>query len=119
MAIRPLAASLHICILSGIFLAGPALAGSPPRAKTPTGLAPKVSVALISESAAIEPGGTLWVGLRQRIAPGWHTYWLNPGDSGESPTIEWALPPGWSAGPIVWPQPERVPVGPLMSYGYT
>jgi thiol:disulfide interchange protein DsbD len=107
MAIRLLAASLHICILSGIVLAGPALA------------APKVSVALISESAAIEPGGMLWVGLRQRIAPGWHTYWLNPGDSGESPTIEWALPPGWSAGPIVWPQPERLPVGPLMSYGYT
>jgi thiol:disulfide interchange protein DsbD len=108
MAIRLLAASLHICILSGIFLAGPALA-----------VAPKVSVALISESAAIEPGGTLWVGLRQRIAPGWHTYWLNPGDSGESPTIEWALPPGWRAGPIIWPQPERLPVGPLMSYGYT
>jgi len=119
MAIRLLAVSLHLCILSGIFLAGPALAVSPPRAKAPTGSTPKVSVALISESAAVEPGGMLWVGLRQRIAPGWHTYWLNPGDSGEPPTIEWALPPGWSAGPIVWPQPERLPVGPLMSYGYT
>jgi thiol:disulfide interchange protein len=119
MAIRLLAAALSLCILSGGILAGPALAAAPPRAKAPEGSVAKVSVALISESAAIEPGGTLWVGLRQRIAPGWHTYWLNPGDSGESPTIDWALPAGWSAGPIVWPQPERVPVGPLVSYGYT
>ncbi len=59
------------------------------------------------------------MGLRQRIAPGWHTYWTNPGDSGEPPTLDWALPAGWEAGPLVFPQPERMPVGPLMSYGYT
>ncbi|HXA96568.1 MAG TPA: thioredoxin family protein [Candidatus Dormibacteraeota bacterium] len=103
MAIRPLAAALLIVGLLG----GPALAG------------PKVSVALINEAASIEPGAPLWVGLRQRIAPGWHTYWLNPGDSGEPPTIEWRLSPGWEAGPLVWPRPERIPVGPVMSYGYS
>src|SRR5580704_7638008 len=103
MAIRPLAAALLIVGLLG----GPALAG------------PKVSVALISEAASIEPGAPLWVGLRQRIAPGWHTYWLNPGDSGEPPTIEWTLSSGWEAGPLVWPRPERIPVGPVMSYGYS
>ncbi len=48
------------------------------------GAAPKVAVALISEVAGIEPGATLWVGLRQRIAPGWHTYWLNPGRFGRA-----------------------------------
>ena len=99
---------LAAALLGGVILAEPALAA-----------APKVTVALIGEHAAIEPGAPLWVGLRQQIAPGWHTYWRNPGDSGEPPTIAWNLPAGWTAGPIGWPQPERVPVGPLMSYGYT
>jgi thiol:disulfide interchange protein/DsbC/DsbD-like thiol-disulfide interchange protein len=109
MAIRLLAAALLVGLLGG-----PAIA-APPRAAGP----PRVSVALISEGASLEPGSPLWVGLRQRIAPGWHTYWLNPGDSGEAPTIEWALPIGFAAEPIVWPQPERLPVGPAMTYGYT
>src|SRR5258708_31436324 len=109
MAMRRLAAALLVGLL-----AGPALA-APPRAAGP----PRVSVALISEGASIEPGSPLWVGLRQRIAPGWHTYWLNPGDSGEAPSIEWSLPTGFGAEPIVWPRPERLPVGPVVSYGYT
>ena len=114
MAIRLLAAALLVGILSG-----PALA-APPRAAGPTPAGPpKVSVKLISEGASIEPGSPLWVGLQQRIAPGWHTYWLNPGDSGEAPSIDWSLPTGFGAEPIVWPQPERLPVGPVMSYGYT
>ena len=43
---------------------------------------------------------------------------MNPGDSGASTTITWHLPPGWSAGPIQWPYPKRLPVGPLMNFGY-
>ena len=113
MANRLLLAALAIGILAGPAVAAPArvdAAAPAPR---------KVSVALIGEGASIEPGAPFWVGLRQRIAPGWHTYWLNPGDSGEAPTIDWALPPGFTAGPIVWPRPERLRVGPAMSYGYT
>jgi thiol:disulfide interchange protein DsbD len=75
---------------------------------------PRVRMELISEHGGVEPGASFWVGLRQRIAPGWHTYWLNPGDSGEPMTIEWALPAGFEAGGIVWPHPERIPVGPAM-----
>ncbi|HET6365877.1 MAG TPA: thioredoxin family protein, partial [Pseudomonadales bacterium] len=67
----------------------------------------------------IEPGGAVWVGIRQHIAPGWHTYWINPGDSGEPMTVAWTLPRGVAAGPLVWPHPERIPVGPAMSFGYT
>lgn len=50
-------------------LAAPIEARAAPRAD------PKVRVELVSESAAIQPGGSIWVGLRQRIKPGWHTYW--------------------------------------------
>jgi hypothetical protein len=119
MATRWLVTALLLANLGGVVPAEAAQVAPPPRAQAPAGAAPKVAVALISEAAGIEPGAALWVGLRQRIAPGWHTYWLNPGDSGEPPTIDWALPAGWRAGPIVWPLPERVPVGPLMSCGYS
>ena len=80
---------------------------------------PKVRVELVSESRSVQPGGAIWVGLRQRIKPGWHTYWINPGDSGEPPTIDWILPAGFEAGSIEWPHPERIPVGPAMSFGYS
>ena len=80
---------------------------------------PRVRVELLSEVAAIAPGQTFWVALHQQIAPGWHTYWMNPGDSGEPPRIEWALPSGFTAGEIAWPFPARIPVGPAMTYGYS
>ncbi len=111
MANRLLLAALAIGILLGPAVALPARVGAAP--------AHKVAVALIAEDSAIEPGAPFWVGIRQRIARGWHTYWLNPGDSGEPPTIDWTLPPGFTAEPIVWPRPERLRVGPAMSYGYT
>ncbi len=57
--------------------------------------------------------------LRQKIKPGWHTYWRNPGDSGEPTRLAWVLPEGWSAGEIIWPVPERQPIGPLVDYGYS
>src|SRR5688572_17486517 len=80
---------------------------------------PRVIVELVSEGDAIAPGRTAWFGLRQTIAPGWHTYWINPGDSGEPPQIDWALPAGFSAGDIAFPHPGRIRVGPAMSYGYS
>jgi thiol:disulfide interchange protein DsbD len=76
-------------------------------------------VELLSEVGAVAPGAAFWVGLRQRIAPGWHTYWINPGDSGEPATVDWSLPAGFEAGPINWPSPERIPLNALMGYGYT
>ena len=80
---------------------------------------PRVTVELVSERDAVAPGKTFWIGLRQSIAPGWHTYWSNPGDSGEPPQIDWTLPAGFSASDISWPNPERIRLGPAMSYGYS
>jgi thiol:disulfide interchange protein DsbD len=80
---------------------------------------PRVTVELVSEGDAIAPGKPFWIGLRQTIAPGWHTYWSNPGDSGESPQIDWTLPAGFAAAEISWPNPERIRLGPAMSYGYS
>jgi thiol:disulfide interchange protein len=80
--------------------------------------APKVHARLIAERLDVAPGGTIAVALEEDIRPGWHTYWRNPGDAGAPTEIKWTLPPGWSAGPIQWPYPKELPVGPLMDYGY-
>jgi thiol:disulfide interchange protein DsbD len=52
------------------------------------------------------------------LEDGWHTYWINPGDSGEAPRIEWHLPAGFEAGAIQWPYPERLATPPFADYGY-
>jgi thiol:disulfide interchange protein DsbD len=79
---------------------------------------PHVEAELIAERTAIVPGEPLVVALRLAIIPGWHTYWRNPGDSGEPTRLEWRLPAGFRAGEIEWPLPERLPAGPLMNFGY-
>jgi DsbC/DsbD-like thiol-disulfide interchange protein len=77
-----------------------------------------VKADLLAEPTAIAPGQTFWVGVRLRMKEHWHTYWRNPGDSGEATAITWQLPDGFKAGPIQWPMPHRIPVGPLANYGY-
>jgi thiol:disulfide interchange protein DsbD len=64
------------------------------------------------------PGSDTYVALVQTLEPGWHSYWRNPGSAGEATKLQWTLPQGWSAGPIVWAAPKRIPVGPLVSFGY-
>jgi thiol:disulfide interchange protein DsbD len=58
------------------------------------------------------------LGLHFRLEKGWHIYWINPGDSGETPRLEWHLPAGLRAGAIQWPVPSRLPIPPLVDYGY-
>src|SRR5215510_6017342 len=118
MTVCPLAAALLLGLLVNGLLPASASAAAPLRVDASKRGTPRVTVSLISDAVTIEPGSIFWVGLRQRIASGWHTYWINPGDSGEPPSIEWKLPEGFVAGPIVWPRPERLPVGPFMSFGY-
>jgi len=79
---------------------------------------PHGSVELVSEQQSIRPGRTFLVGLHFRLEPGWHIYWINPGDSGEPPRLDWHLPVALKAGVIEWPAPSRLPIPPLMDYGY-
>ncbi|MDE2110540.1 MAG: thioredoxin family protein [Alphaproteobacteria bacterium] len=77
-----------------------------------------VALSIAIESPA-KPGTTIWAAIRQVIAPGWHTYWRNPGDSGLATSISWVLPKGVIAGEPRWPTPERFTTGPIVNYGYT
>ncbi|KFI08385.1 protein-disulfide reductase DsbD [Massilia sp. BSC265] len=73
---------------------------------------------LVHAPSGIQPGAEVWLGLRIEHQPHWHTYWLNPGDSGLPTTTAWTLPAGFTAGDIAWPTPKQLPLGPLMNYGY-
>jgi thiol:disulfide interchange protein len=101
-------------LLSSLVLAAhlPAQAAPPNTPEEP------VKARLVPEASTVAPGTTLWVDLHLDIAPGWHTYWRNPGDSGLPTEIAWTLPAGFSAGDIVWPVPERFVVNGLGNYGY-
>ncbi|MNH89143.1 Thiol:disulfide interchange protein DsbD precursor [compost metagenome] len=79
----------------------------------------RIEAELVPMSAWAAPGSTAVVAVRQKIQPGWHTYWRNPGDSGGPTTLDWTLPAGVSAGDIVWPLPERQRLQSLMNYGYS
>jgi DsbC/DsbD-like thiol-disulfide interchange protein len=96
----------------GVWLASPAM-GSPQKPSEQ-----HATLQLISEQDAFVPGKELWVALRFTLDDGWHTYWLNPGDSGEAPRIDWHLPGGFQAGQIQWPYPTRLLNPPFADYGY-
>ncbi len=102
------------CCLLGLLLASPAaypLSGS-------IVASDNVKARLISEVDGIAPGQSIWVALEFNIRDGWHTYWRNPGDSGQATTLRWTLPAGLSAGEIVWTAPHRFEIPPLVNYGY-
>jgi len=91
----------------------------PARAVSNSADAPHVHVELLV------PGQNLYtadklndVGLYFKLEPGWHIYWKNAGDAGEPPHIKWTLPEGITAGPMQFPAPKRLPLGPLMDFGY-
>jgi thiol:disulfide interchange protein DsbD len=77
-----------------------------------------VKARLVSEVTSVGPGQSFWVALELDIRDGWHTYWRNPGDSGEATKLTWRLPPGFTAGDIVWTTPHRFDIAPLVNYGY-
>lgn len=104
--IRYFAAWLVLCGLAS----PPALALAPP--------AEHAKAELVAETTALLRGGDTTVALMLTPEPGWHTYWINPGDSGLATKLDWTLPAGITNGPIQWPAPHPAPLGELTNYGY-
>jgi thiol:disulfide interchange protein DsbD len=95
------------------------LSGRPVLAASTTAEAPHLRVELLA------PGDRLYghnqlndAGLYFKLEPGWHIYWINPGDAGQPPRVQWTLPKGITAGPMQFPAPRRLPLGSLMDFGY-
>ena len=78
-----------------------------------------VEASLVSARAAARPGESFSAGLKLDLKDGWHVYWRNPGDAGLAPTLNWQLPAGWSAAPLLWPAPVRLEAPPLTNFGYS
>lgn len=79
---------------------------------------PHGSVELVPERTSVQPGQSLSLGLHFQLEKDWHIYWINPGDSGEPPSVKWNLPTGFQANPLEWPVPRRIPDHSLIDYGY-
>ncbi len=77
-----------------------------------------LTVELITESSTIAPNHDFLAGLHFTLDKGWHIYWINAGDAGLPPRIDWQLPTGITAGDLEFPAPQRLPLGPLMDFGY-
>ncbi len=78
-----------------------------------------VTVRLISETDALSPGRAATIALTFEIAPGWHLYWHNPGDSGLPITWEIDAPVALSVGEAMWPAPKRyITGGVILDYTY-
>lgn len=91
----------------------PAGAGSP----NPSDL---VKAELIADVTSIKAGSTFLLGARVKIAPNWHIYWLNPGDSGSPTVIDWRAPKGFNVEPLDYPVPKRFDLpGGLVNFGYS
>ena len=106
------------CLLLVCSLAMLALAPPPARAQMHGGVQ-LVQADLLADTSAVTPGKPFIVGLRLRMQPHWHTYYLYSGDAGLPTKIDWQLPPGFQAGPLQWPVPETiVSPGDIINYGY-
>ena len=81
--------------------------------------AAQVQARLVADSARLEPGGTVHIGVLFEIEPGWHIYWRNPGDGGLATDVRFELPDGLQARDLQWPAPSQFEQpGALTAYGY-
>lgn len=79
----------------------------------------RATATLITDRDSVVAGGQVRIGLRLRLADGWHTYWRNPGEAGVPVELLPALSAGATTGPIEWPAPGRVSEGDITTYGYS
>lgn len=79
---------------------------------------PHIEVYLLSNKTALVPGEQIELGVLFKPEALWHTYWRNPGDSGEAPTISWQSEATLNFGEIQWPLPSAIPIAHLVNYGY-
>ena len=80
---------------------------------------PQVRAELVAHAPqGVKAGSPLMLGLLLQHQPGWHTYWLNAGDSGLATQLNWTLPQGMQAGNTLWPIPQMIRVGDMVNHGF-
>lgn len=78
-----------------------------------------VEVALLAQRSQVQPGESVWLGLKFTLEPEWHVYWVNPGVAGYPPGVDWTLGPGIAVDALRFPVPKvfKTSTG-KASYGY-
>uniref|UniRef100_UPI0025F8D316 protein-disulfide reductase DsbD domain-containing protein n=1 Tax=Brevundimonas sp. TaxID=1871086 RepID=UPI0025F8D316 len=106
-------------LLALLFLAVAVLASPAAAQGVDTG---HLQAQLVHQTQWAAPGSTVHIALVQDIDEGWHTYWTNPGDTGQATALDWTPAPGVRIGEPVWPTPERIlteaGADRFMSYAY-
>jgi DsbC/DsbD-like thiol-disulfide interchange protein len=77
-----------------------------------------VQASLVADVAAVAPGSEFTIAIRQKIKSHWHTYWINPGESGQPTQVKWDAPEGFTFGQIQWPLPKKIVMDGAITYGY-
>jgi len=77
------------------------------------------SIEVIPVKNIIYDENEIFLIVRFNLDKDWHTYWINPGDSGDPASFNWELPKGFSISDPIWPTPELIPYPPLTTFGYT
>jgi len=143
--LRPLLAGLT---LLGLMAASPALAGADPatgdaagqsagsagsagaRVVPPAGptgfdapedamdIAQVARVALVADVARVRPGETFHLAITASMAKHWHTYWMNPGDTGVPVRLNVQAPEGFTVGELRYPRPQVITGPEGTTYGY-
>lgn len=78
----------------------------------------QLTVELVAADQSLVAGTRQWLALKFTHAPHWHTYWVNPGDSGLPTKTRWSLPAGTGIGTLKFPSPARHALGELINFGY-
>src|SRR5689334_10139761 len=78
--------------------------------------APKTQVQLVLSHEQAAPGDRVIAGVELRMPKSWHTYWRNPGDSGQATKLDWTVPSGITPGETLWPVPEKFVDPPFTTY---
>lgn len=73
----------------------------------------------LSTSKLALPAQPLATAVQLCIEPGWHTYWINPGESGMATSVRWQLPAGWQCSSLQHPPPTRFTNAGLTSFGHS
>ncbi len=105
--------SSHRFFLSAVLLLA-VLLHSPLFAQSNTVRDRNVEARLLSSHSTIQPGQTFTIGLQLEMDPTWHTYWINPGETGLPTTLKLDLPEGFVAGDLQFPIPKKF----ITDFGY-
>src|SRR5688500_6081524 len=77
-----------------------------------------VKASLLADAAAVAPGTSFTLGVRLKMKPHWHTYWVNPGEAGDATKVSLMGPAGFEFGEVRWPLPSKIEAPGGIAYGY-